>query len=86
MRYGKPSFRGGNQCLRFRGLQSVPLLTDHYSNIADNYDKFFASHYGFVADATIRLLGLQPDDKLVDVGGGTGGVARAIWTRAGSAK
>ena len=40
-------------------------------------------HYSRIADTVIRLLNLQPDDRLVDVGGATGGVAEIIWTRAG---
>lgn len=66
-----------------RGLHSVLIFIEHYRKIADNYDKFFSSHYNFQADTAIRLLDLQPNDRLVDVGGGTGGVAKIIWTKAG---
>ena len=58
-------------------------VVDHFHKIAAKYDELFGTHYSSIADRTIRLLDLQPDDKLVDVGGATGGVAEIIWKRAG---
>ena len=59
------------------------IYIDHFHKIAGKYDELFGAHYSRLADTAIRLLDLQPGDRLVDVGGGTGGVAEIIWTRAG---
>ena len=60
------------------------LVVEHYSKIAGRYDEFYSAHYSSLADTAIRLLKLQADDRVVDVGGGTGGVAEIIRTRAGT--
>ena len=58
-------------------------VADHFHKIAGKYDELFGMNYSRIADVAIRLLDLQPHDRLVDVGGGTGGVAKFMWTKAG---
>ena len=60
------------------------LVIDHYSKIAGRYDEFYNSDYSNLSDTAIRLLKLQADDKVVDIGGGTGGVAETIRTSVGT--
>ena len=40
--------------------------------------------YDCMAELVIEHLKIVPNDFLLDVGGGTGGIARAVWKKAGS--
>ena len=54
------------------------LYTDHYNAIAKKYDDLFGFWYGPLATLLIPLLELNPDDKIADIGGGTGEMAERI--------
>ena len=54
---------------------------DHYDRLSQCYDQFYDNET--VATLAIKYLDLQPEDRLADVGGGTGGVAEIIHKRVG---
>jgi len=51
------------------------VLTRHYTRLAEQYDDFLMYSPEFVRTLTskmVAMLALQPEDRLVDLGGGTG--------------
>lgn len=59
----------------------MEITQKHYQRLADNYDNFLVYSPDFVRTLTTRMidkLALQPDDVLVDLGGGTGIYCRDI--------
>ena len=54
---------------------------DHYDHLSQCYDQFYDNEAA--AKMVIKYLDLQPEDRLADVGGGTGGLAEAICKRVG---
>lgn len=58
----------------------------HYENLADSYDEFLywsPDFVGKLTDRIVELLSLEPQDKLLDLGGGTGMYSLAILDRVG---
>ena len=60
------------------------LSLDHYSALADNFDKFYGYWYEPTAEVIARYLDLVPTDKLADIGAGTAGIAHSLWRIAGN--
>ena len=54
---------------------------EHYDHLSQFYDRFYDNETA--ASVAIKYLDLQPEDRLADVGGGTGGVAELIYKRVG---
>jgi ubiquinone/menaquinone biosynthesis C-methylase UbiE len=76
------------------GLQSVDqiarggvdpmLVKKHYEHLADSYDEFLywsPDFVGTLTDKIVEMLDLTPDDRLLDLGGGTGMYSQAILDR-----
>ena len=59
------------------------LFPDHYDNLEENYDKFYQPFHSGILEKCLEHLKLEPDDRLVDVGGGTGALAETMSKRAG---
>ncbi len=60
----------------------------HYSRLASDYDRLWSPDEHFIDDtaaAIVAALDLRPEDRLVDLGGGTGLYAAAMAARAGLA-
>ena len=55
----------------------------HYDRIAEKYDEYMFYWYEPIAQLVARHLDLKPDDRVADIGGGTGGVAHRLWKIAG---
>ena len=54
---------------------------DHYDQLAKYYDQF---HDGdAVTMLAIEYLDLQPDDRVADIGGGTGSIAEVMHKKVG---
>ncbi|MGH6885961.1 MAG: hypothetical protein ACREGK_07795, partial [Geminicoccales bacterium] len=54
---------------------TAEIVDRHYDNLADNYDLFLRYSPDFVRKLTQKMIGklqLREDDRLVDLGGGTG--------------
>ena len=64
-------------------LNECVILSDHYDNLEENYDEFYQPFHSGVLEKSLEHLKLQPDDRLVDVGGGTGALAETMSKRAG---
>ena len=58
-------------------------VADHYNNLEEKYDEFYRPFHSGVLDKALQHLNLQPDDRLVDIGGGTGALAEIMAERAG---
>lgn len=59
-------------------------IKSHYENLADKYDEFLywsPDFVGKLTDRIVELLRLEPQDKLLDLGGGTGMYSLAILDR-----
>lgn len=57
------------------------VVLTHYENVADTYDGYLSYSGNFVqalATTMIKKLGLEPDHRFVDLGGGTGLYTAAI--------
>ena len=59
------------------------VFIDHYNKIAGEYDHLFDHVYETIAAIAVKHLNLSPDDRLAEIGGGTGEVAHLIWKMAG---
>ena len=59
------------------------IFTDHYNKIAGEYDHLFDHVYEAIVAIAVKHLNLSPDDRLAEIGGGTGEVAHLIWKMAG---
>ena len=59
------------------------LFTDHYNKIAGEYDHLFDHVFEAIVAVAVKHLNLSPDDRLAEIGGGTGEVAHLIWKMAG---
>ena len=53
----------------------------HYDHMSQFYDQYFDNETA--ATMAIKYLNLQPEDRLADVGGGTGCIAEIIHKRVG---
>ena len=56
----------------------------HYNTVASEYDSHHGHAYEFIATVALKHLNLSPDDRLVEIGGGTGEVAHLLWKMAGT--
>ena len=56
----------------------------HYNTIAREYDDLHRYIYDLAATAALKHLNLSPDDRLVEIGGGTGELAHLLWKMAGT--
>jgi len=56
----------------------------HYNTVASEYDHHHGHVYEFLATVALKHLNLSPDDRLVEIGGGTGEVAHLLWKMAGT--
>ncbi|CAN5786692.1 hypothetical protein BH23ACT12_BH23ACT12_11000 [soil metagenome] len=87
---GRNSARPGPPGLRTHSdAVDSTVIKRHYEDLADNYDEFLYWSPGFVgtlADKIVEMLDLQPDDTLVDIGGGTGMYSLALLERVGLKK
>ena len=54
---------------------------DHYDQLAHCYDEFNDNEPA--ATLAIKYLDLQPEDRVADVGGGTGSIAEVMYKRVG---
>lgn len=73
----------GTQSLSSTGVDGK-LIRKHYEHLADSYDEFLywsPDFVGCLTDKIVDMLELQPDDVLVDLGGGTGMYSLAILER-----
>ena len=59
------------------------ILTDHYNKIAGEYDHLYDHVFEVIVAVAVKHLNLSPDDRLAEIGGGTGEVAHLIWKMAG---
>ena len=59
----------------------VMNYADHYDRLSQCYDQFYDNETA--AKEIIKYLDLQPEDRLVDVGGGTGAMAEVIHKKVG---
>jgi len=60
------------------------VIQEHYENLADSYNEFLywsPDFVGQMTDKIVNMLALQPDDLLIDLGGGTGMYSLAILER-----
>ncbi len=57
--------------------------TEHYGQIANNYDTNYADTNAATLELVLRKLNLKPDDMVVDVGAGTGYLAHQMWKSVG---
>ena len=55
----------------------------HYSDIAGHYDNIYDFTNNYMAGFAIKHWPLKPDDRLVDIGAGTGQISSLIWKKAG---
>ena len=55
----------------------------HYSDIAGHYDDMYGFTNDYTAEFVVKHLQLKPDDRLVDIGAGTGQISSLIWKKAG---
>ena len=62
-------------------ISVVNNYAEHYDHLSQFYDRFYDNENA--ASVAIKYLDLQPEDKLADVGGGTGGVAEIIHKKVG---
>ena len=51
--------------------------------MAERYETFHSYVRDKASEIAIRWLSLTPDDRLADIGGGTGCIAESIWKSAG---
>ena len=51
--------------------------------MAERYETFHSYVRDKASEIAIRWLSLTPDDRLADIGGGTGYIAESIWKSAG---
>ncbi|MFQ5974014.1 MAG: methyltransferase domain-containing protein [Alphaproteobacteria bacterium] len=54
---------------------SDEVIEEHYTNLASKYDEFLKYSPDFIRRMTVKMidkLGVGPDDRFVDLGGGTG--------------
>ena len=58
-------------------------FTDHYNKIAGEYDHLYDHVFEAIVAVAVKHLNLSPDDRLAEIGGGTGEVAHLIWKMAG---
>ena len=63
--------------------QSTRTLKSIYSDVAASYDKLSDFKYDPISRLAVQHLELQPRDKLVDIGAGTGAQSHLIWKKAG---
>jgi len=72
--------------LQWRGQRPVPGSSrDHYDRLADSYDENWAYSAAFnrwMSERILDRLDLQPDDRVVDLGCGTGLFSEALAERA----
>lgn len=64
-------------------------LDRHYTHLAKKYDDafFFAEGYrNWVAELIVNELGIEEDDSVIDLGGGTGFSAKMVHEKAGLQK
>ena len=59
---------------------------EHYNSIARGYDDLHSHWISRCADLAVKWLAIQPQDKIADIGGGTGAVAEAIKMKCGEWK
>ena len=59
------------------------VLVDHYDSLAKNYDDLHTHWTSRCAELAAKWLAIQSQDKIADIGGGTGAVAEAIKMRCG---
>lgn len=67
-----------------QGEVDLEAIKRHYENLADSYDEFLywsGDFVGRLTDEIVAQLQLQPDDKLLDLAGGTGMYSLAILER-----
>ena len=58
----------------------------HYSDVAGHYDDMYGFTNNYTAEFAVKHLQLKPDDRLVDIGAGTGQISSLIWKKAGLAE
>ena len=59
---------------------------EHYDSIARGYDDLYSHWISRCADLAVKWLAIQPQDKIADIGGGTGAIAEAIKMKCGEWK
>ena len=55
----------------------------HYSDVAARYDELYEFTNEYIAEFAVKHLRLNPDDRLTDIGAGTGAVTSLIWKKSG---
>jgi len=71
-------------CYVIMYLLPYTSFTAHYNTIAREYDDLHRYIYDLAATAALKHLNLSPDDRLVEIGGGTGELAHLLWKMAGT--
>ena len=56
---------------------------EHYKRIAAVYDDIFQEQQTATIDVLFRHVTFDPEDRILDIGGGTGEIAHRIWEKAG---
>ena len=56
--------------------------SDHYTALANDYDSIYTTFRMGQLPVIQQMLDLQPDDVLVDIGGGTGWMSNTLWKSA----
>lgn len=54
-----------------------------YDDVAHDYERLIAPRYARVAEALVAAVDIRPDDAILDIGAGTGGLARLVLPRLG---
>ena len=61
----------------------VSSVSQHYSDVAARYDELYGFTYDYITEFAVKHLRLEPDDRLTDIGAGTGAVTSLIWRKGG---
>ena len=58
------------------------LVSKHYTKVAGCYDDLYGFTNKYIAEFAVKHLNLKSDDRLVDIGAGTGAITSLIWKKA----
>lgn len=61
----------------------VRLHIDHWQKVTETYDEDYAEMHSTMASFILKNFPILPHDRVIDLGGGTGGLAHRLWKQAG---